>query len=256
MGGTGALFSIWGTELEKYDVCKLLRSFDANNKQLRPQIQPLFVLAYEAALLAGHSMEDDDTALAKNALVPLPRCPCTATKNGEDKCRCDTCVAKKLECDDDNRTAPCWKEGAVLERLEMAFCPYEFSSNTNYCKLQAALLREVLGKELAISAPLLVGSCQGHEGPPGNQVAVFLFLMNKVLRWGPTQQHHPGAIKVFDVEELAKKETVATQLESWAFYKAVILLGLNKGSRPCSNVPKRLLVFSAYMEESYGFGLW
>jgi hypothetical protein len=54
-------------------------------------------LAYEAALLAGHTMDEETELLAKESLIPLSSCiQFTALDDEDNACKCDFCINESL----------------------------------------------------------------------------------------------------------------------------------------------------------------
>lgn len=91
----------------------------------RPTIQSLQVLAYEAAMLAGHEVDEEYERLAKERLIPLSSIlTCTALDDEGGQCHCVFCINKALYGDADVETA-WYNEENGQETFDMAMCMHD-----------------------------------------------------------------------------------------------------------------------------------
>jgi len=187
-------------------------------------IQPLYVLAFEAALLAGNKFDNDtdEAALAKKTLVPLPKqenLSCAVEGMRESllcykgiSCNCKSCRVNKRKRDDHERmTQSCFQIGI----------------NYGTHVIQSSFLECLLGKKLAFPVELRFGYdqtlCTECDKAPIN---LYFAAKDRVKKLESISRDR-GKVQAMDLD------TVPTTLDLWAFSKVVCLLGLD-----CKEVPK------------------
>lgn len=231
MNHSACLVSLWGGKSNEHVVVKHLRSFEAKKKQLFPQVQPLQVTAFETALLADDDVDDEALMLAKVALIRLSSFPCTKTKKRkttDEECLCDKCVSSKLGYNDFHNS------GAFEAQFDMVNdLNFTLRTSQELEKLQEEFFEALLGKELADRVTLRFGTLEKHDDDdPFNET--FLYIKDKV-------EVYQRSLVVLDVHD----DDPPTDLEEWAFFKAVTLLGLDTDHFACSNDLEKLVVFLA-----------
>lgn len=200
--GTTCLL-LWGGQCQQYTdngeqrvlewIATVLGKGGAFPDGASAQVQPLFVLAYEAALLAGHKIDDDseDGVLARKSLLSLV----SDEKTGEEK--------KK-------RKRPNNKEMKKLRRHLKIDNPSGVDMK--------AFVQTILGTNLADKTYMRFGidpSFNENDEPS----PIFLYDGYKIKKaYGTSYQR-------VSVDRMKWKD-VPTALDRWAYFKMVRLLGL------------------------------
>jgi len=143
----------------------LLR-FEAR-REFSPTVQPLPLLAYEAALLAGPHLDAESELLAKECLIPLSsNQKCTALDDKDNACKCDFFINEVLYGEYDTETGD-YKNDLCTRRDTFASA-YEmmeglmFEDSYTWCtskeRLQDNLMNALLGTKLAAQVNIRFGT--------------------------------------------------------------------------------------------------
>ena len=230
---------LWGSELKRDEGIEILRR--SENRDCLAPVQPLHVLAYEAALLAGKSKEigkdPDNAILVKKNILPLLHHECVNVGENKDddgvKCVCDEC----LDCDEltyyywpaeqgkKHTIQDIWDyEENLRNSIEIGPFVGDRSGQQHGENLQRRLMDQLLGKQLAARVKLRFGVLSSREHPgagePGDYT-MFLFLdsEDRIHHWTAGVYNSTLAVHEFD------PSASPNELESWAFYKVSKLLG-------------------------------
>lgn len=208
MPGTTCLL-LWGGACKGSDACKVLDRFGSFEQGggIMPATtmpQPLHILALEAALLAGHKIDEDsdDFTLAKKNL----RVPLWPEENGQKLSKAEK--KKKRAIDRE-----------LCKNLEISGYP---------CQRQEKFMEELLGKELASRSTIRIGfDKHAKEGECEDPLPLFLyFSSSSKVKTAYCNSYQRNDMCQMDWEQ------VPNIVDRWAFFKASRLLGLAMDEKP------------------------
>jgi hypothetical protein len=186
---------------------KVFRVFAAHEQGfcIPPTIQPLHVLAFEAALLAGNKIDEDsdDYTLAKQNLRVIPW-------NAQGKARSKAEKKKKRAIERD-----------LLKSLEVS--RYGASSR------QEHFMQELLGTKLAAHAKIRFGfDHNAKEDECEDPLPLFMYFAAR----GKVETLSCSSYQRNDMHKMEWDDTVPDAVDRWAFLKATKLLGLDVSEKP------------------------
>jgi hypothetical protein len=262
MTNSSDFYVLWGRKLDWWPAMKVLRCGEARDFQNAQVVQPLQVLAYEAALLAASNNSEKDNekeqqvmesdGLCKDLLVVADFAH--RKKHGradEDLgclcyeclgCLCNECVDQHLGYgDDDGDGGIVWNDHIEMMDNMQSVDSEGRSNDRDMENLQSRLMTAVLGEELAEKVPLrfCVHRMYAEGLDDEEKFTVFLFFASK------NRFQHFGA-NGYDVDMCLvdlNGQGKLTELEQWCFFKVVKVLGL-EGLLDGDAEPKHLMHWS------------